>query len=81
MKWISVKESLPTIPEEKAAEGCVQVKVLICDGIGEWMEAWYQPDKKEFFNIPGWLGWPVKNVTHWAIPELPNNIEESGGNK
>lgn len=70
MEWISVEKALPSIPEEKAAEGCVQVKVLAWNG-EDWQEAWYQPDAKEFYDIPGYLGWPIKGVTHWAMPAPP----------
>ena len=55
MEWISVEKSLPAIPEEKAEDGCVQIKDLAWSE-DEWHEAWYQPDKKEFYDLPGWLG-------------------------
>lgn len=72
MEWISVEKSLPTIPSEKAEEEFVQIKVLAWSG-EDWQEAWYQPDTKEFYDIVGWMGFPIKGVTHWAIPELPKN--------
>lgn len=72
MEWISVEKALPTIPEEKAGEGFVQIKVLVWNG-EDWLEAWYQPDTKEFYDIPGYLGWPIKGVTHWTMPEVPKS--------
>lgn len=70
MEWISVEKALPTISEEKAGEGFVQIKVLVWNG-EDWLEAWYQPDAKEFYDVAGWMGFPAKGGTHWAIPETP----------
>lgn len=72
INWVSVQESFPTIPKEKVAQGDREVKVLVWNG-EDWLEAWYQPDTKEFYDIPGYLGWPIKGVTHWAMPEVPKS--------
>lgn len=57
MEWISVENALPSLPEEKVTEGCVQVKVLAWNG-EDWQEAWYQPDAKSSTISMDILGGP-----------------------
>ena len=70
MEWISVEKDLPSIPEEKASEGCVQVKVLAWNG-EDWEEAWYDPNDKKFYDTSDWPGYEIKGVTHWTRPNPP----------
>lgn len=71
MEWISVKEQLPEMPDEKIKEGFVQMQVLVWCDTGRHC-AWYQPNAAEFYTCSGWFGQEVNNVTHWMpLPEPP----------
>ena len=70
-EWISVEERLPEMPQDKIAEGYVQMQVLIwCDNGRQC--AWFQVDTKTFYDQPGLFGTEVDGVTHWMpLPLAP----------
>ena len=76
VSWISIMRRLPEIPEEKAAEGYVQMQVLVwCDNGRQC--AWYQPDDGTFYDKPGWFGEELTGVTHWQPLPPPPGEEET----
>lgn len=67
-QWISVKDGMPKIPEDKAAKGYDQIQVVVwCDDGMQF--AWYEPFTGKFLDIPGWDGREINHVTHW-MPRL-----------
>ena len=70
-EWISVDDRLPEMPQDKIAEGYVQMQVLIwCDNGRQC--AWFQVDTKTFYDQPGLFGTEVDGVTHWMpLPLAP----------
>jgi hypothetical protein len=77
MNWVSVDDGLPTISKSLQMEGYVQVKVAVWTGF-DWCEAWYEPEKRAFFDSPGWLGKEISGVTHWATVKSPERTDNSG---
>lgn len=71
MNWISVKDRLPQMSQDKLVKGYKQIQVLAyCDK--GMVCAWFQIDTEKFYDVSGWLGTEIYNVTHWMpLPEPP----------
>lgn len=64
-EWISVNDKLPEVPQ-----GYKQIQVIVWRENGLYT-AWFQADNREFYDMPGWLGSKIDDVSHWMPRPLP----------